>query len=392
MARLAARKTTSVRRVIRRLSGSASLIACLLLSPGVEGAAEAARRRAEPTASISEQSVRIRRTPAKKKGQAKKKKSSPGKLSGKSSRKSPGSARTRYRAEADSRKGDFDFGIVQLFQLALLLTIAALFWRRRRDNESGSGNLGPAPSTSGPYAAQPLQLDRAPGIDPATVREDNTFVPLGANKLNTSLPVLSLDEDDPRRVAAEIDLLTMDLGAGIGGIGNLKVATGKEKRRPPLALPVDLAAHFSGWAGERLEWHTTFASGGDSGTVAITSRRLLAVHKRKSLRLLPPGIAVEIRRHQHDVAQLSVAESGRGRFSSFLWAALLTVLWFPVGTIIACLALGGYFGFTRRELVIGSDDVRRRYPLPTFEHQNAMTALAKAKERSQTNPEGRAAS
>lgn len=367
-----------------------AFVAALTLSiavPMLPIARAASSQGASAETTISEK--RVKAKPSKKK--AKKTKKTQSKLSRKNASKSARkkSARQRFQKTAADESG-FDLGITELFRGALFLTACVLLVRQRREGQKDGGFSRSAPA-SGPYAARPVHLDKSPGIDPATVREDHTFVPLGANKIDASLPVLSLDEDDPRRVAAEIDLLTTDDKSGTIKVKD-QAAPATPKRKPSLVMPAELASHFTGLPGERLEWQATFASGLDSGMVAITNRRLLAFHQRRGLRLLPPGLNSEVRRHQHDVAHLTIAETGRGYRASFLWLSLVTVWWFPLGTIVACLALGCYFAVTRRELVIGSDEALRRYPLPLAEHENAIAALARAKSQGQNNADDRAAS
>lgn len=203
-------------------------------------------------------------------------------------------------------------------------------------------------------------------------REETTRVHPSDAKPATRL--VDLNDDDPRSIAAEIELLTRPDSAGVTPT---PPADDREKAatKPLLALPGELSQHFTGWAGERLLWHTALGARGDEGTIAITDRRLLAIHKSRSLTVLPPSFAAQIRRHQDPIGSLVGARPVRSHVPSLLALAAGAVAWFPLGTMFACAAIGLFLAYTRGELEIATLTSRRRYPIPPREYEAARRAI-----------------
>lgn len=293
------------------------------------------------------------------------------------------SARKKLAADAwDPSLADVFRAFVVLFALGLFL-----HWRRQtRETLTRQARSG---GTFTPYAGTPVHLATS-GVDPATLRQEHTMVPLGLNELVPSLPVLRLEEDDPRHIAAEIEALT-------GRKAEFKVkaeaaALAQQAQGAPLSLPGELSAHFPGIAGERLVWTTQLGSNGQLGTVAVTDRRLVAVHRQRVLKLIPPSFDVEMRRHQHPINTVGGIRSVRHREPLFLLIVPFTVTWFPLGTIVACAAIGAFLGITRSALEVTTTSVRRRYSLPLNEHENARRAFAKVRDEAAKSSDSKVAS
>ena len=254
-------------------------------------------------------------------------------------------------------------------------------WRRQTKEFSSAPAGWQGQPGAARYAGGAVHMSKTPGVDPSTMLQEHTMIPLGISESLKKQRAAKLEEDDdPKAIAAEIDLLTARPLEPNFKMQGTQPASIRPPSRPPLALPGELSAHFTGWAGETLEWHAQLGLEGQDGIVAITDRRLLAIYRRKTFKFSPFGYEVELRRHQHPVDAILDVRSVRGHRPYFLMIAAATVWLFPIGTILACAAIGTYLGYTTPELEITTSAARRRYPLAPAEQEGARRAMAKLRD------------
>jgi hypothetical protein len=217
----------------------------------------------------------------------------------------------------------------------------------------------------GAHVPRAVVLEHSASPDPLTVEQSQTIDQWGGVQ-----PAAS----DDANAAAELDAIVTSIHLKKNepaGAAPVQVRQGGSG----LTLPQELARHFDGLPGETLVWSARFdVPLYASGTIAVTTQRVLSVYRRQFWRILPPGREIQVRRHQiYRDADLKT-EWATSRRPSLLVAGLVCVAWFPFGTIVGGIAVGLYWFAGRRELAIIHKRVKRLYPLASADIFAAMAA------------------
>lgn len=127
---------------------------------------------------------------------------------------------------------------------------------------------------------------------------------------------------------------------------------------------------------ERLVWSAPFKAAHDAeGVLAVTTQRLMAHVREPVLTLWPPSFRIEERRVEEPLAQLVAVEASPRRHASLLGAGLVVFWLYPLGTLLAALALAAYGTVSRPELAVRAPRRRYRFPLAAVDLGDAMQAL-----------------
>jgi hypothetical protein len=127
---------------------------------------------------------------------------------------------------------------------------------------------------------------------------------------------------------------------------------------------------------ERVVWSAPFKAAHDAeGVLTVTTHRLMAHFREPVVTLWPPSRRIEERRVEEPLAQLVEVETSPRRHASLLGAGLLCFWIYPLGTLLAALALTAYGTVSRAELAVRAPLRRYRFPLAAVDLGDAMQAL-----------------
>ncbi len=278
---------------------------------------------------------------------------------------------TEAKAEANELRPHY------LFMGLVGIALGVLFLRHRRheiDEAAPEKTVGADQGGREAHAPRPVFLDKDLGPDPATKSRPPAQVPM--------LDLNSSQEAENQAAALEIErLTTSDLKVRV----NAATVPIQLRRGILSLLPATFAEHFESLPEETVRWTAPLRVVGSlRGEVCITNFRLLAVYERTRITCWPPARKQELRRHQLALSSLARFETVRVQQPIFLGVGVLTFLWYPIGTILACLAVGCYFGVPRPQLSVAVGfGSRRYYPLQLPDQREALKILEQLTGRSQ---------
>lgn len=150
--------------------------------------------------------------------------------------------------------------------------------------------------------------------------------------------------------------------------------------KPPMPMPAELAEDFSGLGGEKLQWSASFAVPQVAfGSMAITSKRLLAVYERPVFDLLRLGSFRQKHKVQLRLPQVLELSEKRRQRGIVLVPALLCFGFFPLGTAVSALLSVLYFAWRRSEISVQALGGRElRLPVAKSEQKRAIMAFERA--------------
>ncbi len=286
-------------------------------------------------------------------------------------------SRKRARALEEARRrsalGFFEYSAIGIVGFALL----GLFLRFQKEFNDAQSDLkdlttAPAVRRGSEYQAKAVVLSEPSGPDPLTFERTDVFQKIVGKQRPQSV-TLDLAIDGPeleRSISNEIDEI----------ISSIKIVESEKVQHKPqmLLLPAEMVGHFEAMNGEVLVWSAPlYIKGVCEGMLAITNFRLLALYERRSVKLWMPSLVFQTKRNQTLLKQISLYKPVQVNRPSFLAAGAAIFWWFPFGTVGACVAIGAFLFFTRRELGVWTSKQKRTYPLSMVDLEEAMSSIGK---------------